>query len=242
MSKKIKAIICLMLMVVIAIGITACSSDGKLDFDITEIVTDAEGNTSVQYYKVETTYQAVLNDFGEAVTNESGETVTKEVTYRVPVTAKETTTKNEKTDVTEAGTTAKTDNPSNTKPAKNTTKKEKTTKEKTTKPNQTTKKVKGTTQPSTYYTTVISKDLPLDPIDEYVFTDSSAMFFLQGYYGDNYVVNYYPENTKEDVIGYAIFDKYKTNEITYTVTVDLLTGKSYQIDTKTNIKTEIKLI
>lgn len=228
MSKKTKAILCLLLTMAITIGVTACSSNSKSKYDTTEVVTDAKGNTSVYYFKTETTYKNVTDKAGQLVTDKKGNAVTEKATYRVPVSNKKTNTnKKEKAETsknpnTEVGTT-------NT-----TTEKVKTTK-------QTTVKVKGTSQPSTYYTTTQSNALPEDSFDG-VFTESSALFFLQGYYGDKYVVNYYPKNNKGDVCGYAVFDYYKTNEIAYTVTVNIVTGKAYQIDTKTNIKSEIKLI
>lgn len=221
MNKKTKAILCLLLTVAIAVCVTACSSNGTPKHDTTEIVTDAEGNTSVYYFKTETTYKNVTDDKGMYVTDKNGNNVTEKATYRTPITDKKTTTK--------------------AKTSKNTTSEVGTTKKETTTKKQAPVTVKGTTQPSTYYTTTHSNDLPEDPFDG-VFSESSALFFLQGYYGDNYVVNYYPKNNKGDVCGYAVFDYYKTNEIVYTVTVNLMTGKAYQIDTKTNIKSEIKLI
>lgn len=116
-----------------------------------------------------------------------------------------------------------------------------TTKPSTTKKEKTTSKKKPT-ESTTHYTTVADDhNLPEDTFDEYVYTESSAMFFLQEYYGDKYIVNYDWKNTKGDNVHYAVFKVDDLYTIHYEVVVNILTGKATQKDMKTGKTVKIKI-
>lgn len=80
-------------------------------------------------------------------------------------------------------------------------------------------------------TAIVTPDVPLD---EYTLTNSLALYRLQEYYGEKYIVNYDEPNNKDtDNIAFAVFanDDEKTN-IEYRVIVNLYSGKAIQTDKK----------
>lgn len=91
------------------------------------------------------------------------------------------------------------------------------------------------TETTTQFTTVASDKatvLPEEPFDDRMLTESMALYSLQRYYGEKYVVNYdVPNNKDGDNIAFAVFanDDEKTN-IVYRVTVNLYSGKTVQTD------------
>lgn len=242
MKNKGKGLLSIILVAIIAMGGVACSSQSKGNEEevnpsdisnsaVMEKDDNGSGNTNSNNITVENAptvnaksytgptkvvkkYVPVTNKKGEVVTDKKGKTKTKLVTEYV----------------------ADNDITTTKKAGGKTTTKQKTTAKKTTEKN------KSTTEPTTHYTTVPDNhNLPEDSFDEYMYTSSSALSVLQNYYGDDYVVNDYPEKVKGDNYVYAIFktkDKYK---IYYEVTVNLLTGKMVQKDTKTGKKTDIKI-
>lgn len=155
----------------------------------------------------------------DIVTNEQGETVDKNADgENVTSTGDKTTDK-----------------------ADNKTEQASTTKKKQKKPTQ-------TTESTTHYTTT-AKQAPLNPFegveepaDDSVFTESSAMAYLQIYYGDDYVVNYDSDKTRGTVCYYSVFKKENKYKVYATVKVDLYSGKVIQTLTKNNKSKEIKII
>lgn len=98
-------------------------------------------------------------------------------------------------------------------------------------------KIESTTESTTQFTT-IARDkatyLPEEPFDDRMLTESMALYSLQTYYGEKYVVNYdVPNYEGDDTIAFAVFknDDKKTN-IEYRVTVNMYTGKTVQTDKK----------
>lgn len=97
------------------------------------------------------------------------------------------------------------------------------------------------TETTTQFTTVASDKatvLPEEPFDDRMLTESMALYSLQNYYGEKYVVNYdVPNNKDSDNIAFAVFanDDEKTN-IEYRVMVNLYSGKTVQTDKKGKTK------
>lgn len=98
-----------------------------------------------------------------------------------------------------------------------------------------------TTEPLTHFTTIPSNqpiETPDMPMDDYKLTESLALYLLQNYYGDDYVVNYDEPNNKDgDNIAYAVFvnDENGTT-IAYTVMVNIYDGNAIETDSKGKTK------
>lgn len=234
MKKYISILAVIVLAIAIMVAVVGCSSKDK-NTDNEEIISTAI---------------AVTDANGEEVTDANGETVTKIVTQIVTK-----ANSNSNSDKSTSESTATTNKAESTATANGTTKKaEKTTKKSgtkttaktTTKPT-TTKKIEKevTIVPTTEYTTIDADgpiNTPDEPLDEYLYTESSGLSMLEGYYGEKYVVNYDNKNAKADVMSYYIFKKGEKSELAYIVKLNLLNGKATEFNVKKDSKKDITKI
>lgn len=233
MKRNIKTLICLMLIMVITMGTVACTSkkdDNDKEVDSSDITAsvDIENEEDVENEENDATTNSKISD-APTVDAKTYTGPTKIIKKYVAVTDKKGKTKTklvtEVVEDTDVATTKKAGGKSTTKAKKTTTKKNQTT-----------------TEPTTHYTTLPEDhNLPEDSFDGYMYTISSALSVLQYYYGDEYVVNYYPEKEKGDNYVYAIFKAKDKYTIYFEVTVNLLNGKMVQKEVKTGKKIEISL-
>lgn len=249
MKKKTTAIVSLALAATIAVSVAGCSTkDKKADGEYVSSSSTAQEST-------------VTNANGEIVTGNSASTTAKGASASVATTAKgkkaknknkkETTTKpyyvtniNGKKVTTTLPYVAVTNKKGQTVTKKNgevvTTQLTTTT----TKPaeGETTEVfIEGTT---TYTTTKKNNMLPEQSLDDYMFTESSALYFIQMYYPEKWV-NYFPDydpNNNGEYSYYAVFTSPDRHTITSVITVNLVNGDAVEKDLKTGKETILKLM
>ncbi|WP_294777413.1 hypothetical protein [uncultured Eubacterium sp.] len=249
MKKKTTAIVSLALAATIAVSVAGCSTkDKKADGEYVSSSSTAQEST-------------VTNANGEIVTGNSASTTAKGTSASVATTAKgkkaknknkkETTTKpyyvtniNGKKVTTTLPYVAVTNKKGQTVTKKNgevvTTQLTTTT----TKPaeGETTEVfIEGTT---TYTTTKKNNMLPEQSFDDYMFTESSALYFIQMHYPEKWV-NYFPDydpNNNGEYSYYAVFTSPDRHTITSVITVNLVNGDAVEKDLKTGKETTLKLM
>ncbi|MDO4363588.1 MAG: hypothetical protein Q4C99_03595 [Clostridia bacterium] len=248
MKKKTTAIVSLALAATIAVSVAGCSAkDKKPDGEYVSSSTTVQEST-------------VTDANGEVVTDNNASTTAKGASASVATTAKgkkaksnkkETTTKpyyvtniNGKRVTTTLPYVAVTNKKGQTVTKKNgevvTTQLTTTT----TKPaeGETTEVfIEGTT---TYTTTKKNNMLPEQSLDDYMFTESSALYFIQMYYPEKWV-NYFPDydpDNKGDYAYYAVFTSPDRHTITSVITVNLVNGDAVEKDLKTGKETTLKLM
>lgn len=242
MKKKTKAMLSLAIAASIAVGVAGCSAkDEKSDEQTVsssqeQTVTDESGNTvtaeSASTSTVDTESTTTTQKSKKAkkvkettvkpyyVTNINGKRVTTTLPY-IPVTNKKgQNVTNKKGEVVTTQITTTT-----TKPAEGET---------------TEVFIEGTT---TYTTTKKNNMLPEQSLDDYMYTESSALYFIQMYYPEKWV-NYFPDydpNNNGDYAYYAVFTSPDRHTITSVITVNLINGNAIEKNLKTGKETTLKL-